>query len=115
MDLDGSKVIEEREWIIATINKESLLTEKIISQAFRAIDVDHSESISMEEFRNAIFKNFQIDEDELNEIIQGAGFSEDSQLSYEDFRRMINQLLFAQVHLSNISLLKRKKTKANYI
>ena len=60
-DLDNSNSLEYREWMIATINKETLLTDKILFQAFQAIDDDDSNAISMDEFRDVLFRDNEID------------------------------------------------------
>ena len=55
VDLDNSGHIEYNEWMIATINKQSLLDNKKLKKAFNYIDIDGGGSLSVDEVRDALF------------------------------------------------------------
>ena len=55
IDLDGSGEIDYSEWVMATINKEQLLTPEKLSQAFQMFDNDGGGTISADEFKEVLF------------------------------------------------------------
>ena len=54
IDLDGSGEIDYTEWAVAAANKEVLLTEKRLRQAFSMFDADKSGFISAEELQQVM-------------------------------------------------------------
>jgi calcium-dependent protein kinase len=54
IDLDGSGEIDYTEWAVAAANKELLLTEKRLRQAFSMFDTDKSGYISAEELQQVM-------------------------------------------------------------
>ena len=52
LDSDGSGTIEMEEWLIATINKENLLSPENIEKCFKIIDQDGGNTISIDEIKN---------------------------------------------------------------
>jgi Ca2+-binding EF-hand superfamily protein len=54
IDADHSDQIEFTEWAMAASNKEALLTDKRLRQAFCMFDVDWSGSISSEEIQKML-------------------------------------------------------------
>lgn len=116
VDLDGSEEIEYQEWVMATINKDRLLNDKILQKAFNAIDDDHGGSISAEEFREALFNGKDLDPAEFSEIMDTAGLSEDTEIDFESFTRMMQNLLYAaQSIANNTAILKKKKRKSSRV
>lgn len=55
LDSNKSGTIEMEEWLIATINKENLLSPENIEKCFRIIDQDGGNSISIDEIKNELF------------------------------------------------------------
>ena len=51
VDLDGNGDIEFSEWIVASIDKKSLITDEKLKLAFQLFDKDGSQSIAAEEVR----------------------------------------------------------------
>ena len=54
IDVDGSGEIDYSEWALAAANKEKLLTEKRLQQAFSMFDVDKSGFISADELHEIL-------------------------------------------------------------
>jgi calcium-dependent protein kinase len=54
IDLDGSGSIEFSEYAVAAANKEALLTDKRLRQAFAMFDADWSGQISSEELQKVM-------------------------------------------------------------
>ena len=57
------------EWLVATIDKDNLLDKSLMKRAFDTIDVDQGGTISMQELREALFQDDQIDENEFTAIL----------------------------------------------
>jgi len=53
-DADGSGEIEYSEWVMATINKQNLLSDKMLVTAFSLFDEDGGGSISPEEIKDVL-------------------------------------------------------------
>lgn len=51
VDVDGSGEIEFSEWIVASIDKNSLITEEKLRQAFSLFDTDGSGTIRTNEIK----------------------------------------------------------------
>ena len=62
VDADGSGEIDYSEWVVATINKENLLSEVKLKQAFQLFDKDDSGSISADEIKAVLCGDKKIDE-----------------------------------------------------
>jgi calcium-dependent protein kinase len=54
IDNDGSGLIEYSEWILATIDKEALLSQDNLEAAFKIIDADGGGTISSDEVKNVV-------------------------------------------------------------
>lgn len=54
IDLDGSGMIDYSEWVVATIDKQSLLTKDKLLQAFNLFDKDGGGSISADEVKTVL-------------------------------------------------------------
>ena len=54
IDVDGSGEINYSEWAIAATNKEALLTDRRLAQAFNMFDVDRSGFISADELHQML-------------------------------------------------------------
>ena len=52
----------------------------------------------MDELKDVIFKEEQIDEGEFKKILKRVNLSEDDEMNFHDFDDMIRNLLFAQMH-----------------
>ena len=54
VDVDGSGEIDYTEWALGTVNKEALLTEKRLRQAFSMFDQDNSGFITPKELETVL-------------------------------------------------------------
>ena len=69
VDLDGNGTIEFSEWIVASIDKNSLITDEKLEMAFRLFDKDGGGTISSQEVKSTL-----------------TGFNEEGQMSAEEDR-----------------------------
>jgi len=89
VDSDGSGEIDYSEWVVATINKNRLLSDEKLEQAFKLFDKDDSGSISSEEVREVLGVRKNIDESVWNEIILEVDGNGDGEISFEEFKAMM--------------------------
>ena len=61
MDTDNSGTIDADEWLIATVNKENLLSKENIEKCFKLLDADDGGTISIEEIGDMLFQGQEID------------------------------------------------------
>jgi calcium-dependent protein kinase len=53
-DIDGSGEIDYSEWLVATVNKKSLVSDEKLRNAFEFFDKDGSGSISIDELKQVL-------------------------------------------------------------
>jgi len=92
-DADGSGEIDYSEFVVATINKRKLLSEEKLTAAFKLFDKDGSGSISAEEVKEVLGVGKNIDEKIWNEIIVEVDGNGDGEISFEEFKIMMQKLL----------------------
>lgn len=93
-DSDGSGEIDYSEWIIASVNKKKLLTQEKLELAFNLFDRDGSGSISADEVKSVLGVGKNIDEKIWNEIVREVDANGDGEISFEEFKIMMEKLLF---------------------
>lgn len=92
-DTDGSGEIDYSEWVIATMDKKKLLTEDKLLMAFNMFDKDNGGSISSAEVKDTIGVGKNIDEKLWNEIINEVDVNGDGEISFQEFKIMMERLL----------------------
>ena len=92
-DTDGSGEIDYSEWVIATMDKKKLLTEDKLLMAFSMFDKDNGGSISSAEVKDTIGVGKNIDEKLWNEIINEVDVNGDGEISFQEFKIMMERLL----------------------
>ena len=89
VDVDGSGEIEFSEWIVASIDKNSLITEEKLRQAFSLFDTDGSGTIRTNEIKATLTgcqDNFDEEEDRMwAEIIDEVDIDGDGEIDFEEF------------------------------
>ena len=54
MDIDQNGTIDYDEWVLATVDKENVLTHRYLKKAFNHFDKDENSNVSMAEIRDNI-------------------------------------------------------------
>jgi len=88
VDVDGSGEIEFSEWIVASIDKDSLITEEKLRQAFSLFDTDDSGTIRIDEVKATLTGNQGNDEEEDRmwaEIIDEVDIDGNGEIDFEEF------------------------------
>ena len=94
IDSDNNGFIEFEEFLIASINKEKILTEKNLKMAFDVFDRDKSGGISQNELKYILGEyNVNAKEQLWQKMIQQIDLNQDGQISYEEFHKMMMDVI----------------------
>jgi calcium-dependent protein kinase len=93
VDADGSGEIDYSEWVVATINKENLLSDVKLKQAFNLFDKDESGSISADEIKAILCGGKNIDEEVWNQVISEVDGDGNGEIDFEEFSIMMRKIL----------------------
>lgn len=92
-DTDKSGAIDYSEWVVATINKNLLLSDEKMRQAFDLFDRDKGGTISSNEIKDVLGIGKQFDDKIWDEIIGEVDINGDGEISFEEFKQMMEKLL----------------------
>ena len=94
MDSDNNGYITFEEFLMASINKEKILTEKNLKMAFDVFDRDKSGGISHNELKYILGEyNPNAREYLWKKMIQQIDLNKDGQISYEEFHKMMMDVI----------------------
>ena len=94
IDSDNNGYITFEEFLIASINKEKLLTEKNLKMAFDVFDRDKNGCISHDELKYILGEyNPNAKEYLWKKMIQQIDLNKDGQISYEEFHKMMMDVI----------------------
>ena len=65
IDVDGSGMIEYSEWVLSTIDRNKLLSQKYLKKAFNCFDLDGLGKINLDQILQILFPNSEITESEI--------------------------------------------------
>jgi calcium-dependent protein kinase len=77
------------EWIVATINKEKLLSKDKLRAAFHLFDRDGSGAISSEEVKEILCQGQKIDEKVWREVIDEVDIDGNGEIDFSEFSIMM--------------------------
>ena len=95
VDLDGNGEIEFSEWIVATIDRNSLITEEKLKAAFKDFDKDGDGTIKAHEIKQALSQqeDSQIDDEVWRKIIEEVDLDGNGEIDQSEFFHMMRKLL----------------------
>ena len=94
IDSDNNGYITFEEFLIASINKEKILTEKNLKMAFDVFDRDKNGGISHEELKYILGEyNPNAREYLWKKMIQQIDLNQDGQISYSEFHKMMMDVI----------------------
>jgi calcium-dependent protein kinase len=93
VDVDNSGEIDFSEFVTATVNRNDLLQDEKLKQAFDLYDKDGSGAISTDELKDVLGVGGQISEEVWEKIIKEVDENGDGEVSFEEFKTMMRQLL----------------------
>lgn len=88
-DPDGNGVLDYTEFLIATCNKKTILSEETLSKTFGMFDEDKSGYITAEEVKGILGCGKNISEEVWNVIVKEVDQNGDGKISYEEFKFMM--------------------------
>lgn len=103
-DADGSGEIDYSEWVVATMDKRKLLTNEKLETAFNLFDKDGGGSISANEIKEVLGVGKQIDEKVWNDIIREVDANGDGEISFLEFKVMMQKLLIDEGQGANFKV-----------
>ena len=92
-DIDHSGEIDFSEFILATVNRNSLMQEEKLRQAFRFYDKDGSGSISTDEIKSVLGVGKKISEEVWAEVVREVDANGDGEVDFSEFKTMMEKLL----------------------
>ena len=94
IDSDNNGFITFEEFLIASVNKERLLTEENLKMAFDVFDRDKNGGISHDELKYILGEfNPNVKEYLWKKMIQQIDLNKDGQISYEEFHKMMMDVI----------------------
>ena len=92
LDQNGSGNIEYEELSRALCNKEKLLCEKNLKNAFKFFDRDNSGKISLDEVADVVYQGKEMPEDVVKDFLEEFGKNEnDTTIDYNEFVKIIRE------------------------
>ena len=95
--MDGSGEIEFSEWIVASIDKKSLITDEKLKLAFQLFDRDNSGTISPHEVRRELTMNEANETEEESRlwksIIDDVDMDGNGVIDFDEFACMIRKIV----------------------
>ena len=85
VDVDNSGAIDFSEFVTATVDRENLLSEAKLRQAFRYYDKDDGGSISLDEIKDVLGVGQQITEEVWKQLVLEVDENGDGEISFEEF------------------------------
>lgn len=93
-DADGSGEIDYSEWVVATIDKNKLLSDEKMRAAFSLFDKDGGGTISPGEIKEVLgIGGKKFDEKIWNDIVLEVDADGDEEISYDEFKTMMEKLV----------------------
>ena len=92
-DIDHSGEIDFSEFILATVNRNSLMQEEKLKQAFKFYDKDDSGSISTDEIKSVLGVGKKISEEVWADVVREVDANGDGEVDFSEFKTMMEKLL----------------------
>ena len=97
LDSDGNNSIEYQEFLRGMCDKEALHSDKNLKKVFEAIDEDSKGYINVQDIKNFIFKNKEIEDQKFKDYLKTIGMNLNSKLKYEQFVDIIREKKLATI------------------
>ena len=96
VDTDQNGCIDYSEFVMATLNKKSLLSEERLEAAFGIFDKDNNGYIDAKEIKQILGKGKNLDEKVWEDLVQEVDINGDGEVSLKEFKKMMHSMLVGQ-------------------
>jgi calcium-dependent protein kinase len=93
VDTDQNGWIDYSEFVMATLDKKNLLSDERLETAFRIFDKDNNGFIDASEIRAVLGKGKKLDDAVWDELISEVDINGDGEVSFKEFKKMMQQLI----------------------
>ena len=93
VDIDGSGFIDYSEWVVATINKEKLLTREKLQAAFNLFDKDGGGSVSATEVKDVLCSGQELEDEVWDRIVSEVDEDGNGEIEFEEFCHMMQMMV----------------------
>lgn len=93
VDIDGNGEIEFTEWVVASIDKNSLLTQDKLETAFSLFDKDGNGTIDASEVKATLAGGNDIDDKVWEELINEVNVKRKGEIDFGEFCTMMRKLI----------------------
>ena len=91
--MDHNGEIEFHEFVTATANRDELLQDHKLEQAFKFYDLDNNGSVSLDEIKTAFGTNTNVDGAVWSKIIKEVDADGNGEIDFQEFKTMMKKLL----------------------
>ena len=92
IDIDKNGTIDYTEFVMATMNNKSVMTQDKLLEAFKLFDKDSSGTISADEIKEVLGGGSGMDESSIDKIIREVDENGDGEIQFEEFCHMMSKL-----------------------
>ena len=97
LDSDGNNSIEYQEFLRGMCDKEALHSDENLKNVFEVIDEDRKGYINVQDIKNFIFKNKEIEDKKFQDYLKSIGMNLNSKLKYDEFVDIIREKKLATI------------------
>lgn len=96
-DIDGSGEIDYSEWLVATLNRKSIISDEKLRSAFIYFDKDGSGAISIDELKEVLGVKKLVDDQVWSALIKDVDADGNGEIDFEEFKTMMTLLVETEI------------------
>lgn len=92
-DENDDGVISYSEWLMTAMNRHKILTHEKLEAAFQGLDIDKSNTVSIDEIASFLFSSKHVDHNLLKQVIDRVDPTGDGDITLDQFKALMFDLL----------------------